>query len=51
MYSYRSVTSKTHLTANLATTLIQQNNRAAVVNAVVSLPGAHNLFVLELEQD
>jgi MinD-like ATPase involved in chromosome partitioning or flagellar assembly len=47
VHSYRGGTGKSNLTANLASCVVQQGKRAAVVDTDIQSPGLHVLFGLD----
>ena len=47
IHSYRGGTGKSNLAANLASSLVQQGKRAAVVDTDIQSPGLHVLFRME----
>jgi MinD-like ATPase involved in chromosome partitioning or flagellar assembly len=49
IHSYRGGTGKSNITANLAYSLAQQNQRVAVVDADIQSPGIHVIF--QIDQD
>ena len=50
IHSYRGGTGKSNLTANLASSIVQQGRRAAVADADVQSPGLHVLFGMDPQQ-
>src|SRR3989442_5064265 len=44
IHSYRGGTGKSNLTANLASSLVQQGKRVAIVDTDIQSPGLHVLF-------
>src|SRR5437588_4767734 len=44
VHSYRGGTGKSNLTANLASCVVQQGKRAAVIDTDIQSPGLHVLF-------
>ena len=49
IHSYRGGTGKSNLTANLASSLVQQGKRAAVIDTDIQSPGLHVLFGLDVQ--
>jgi MinD-like ATPase involved in chromosome partitioning or flagellar assembly len=47
VHSYRGGTGKSNLTANLASCLVQQGKRAAVIDTDIQSPGLHVLFGMD----
>src|SRR5437763_7070579 len=47
IHSYRGVTGKSNLTANLASSLVQQGRRVAVADTDIQSPGLHVLFGMD----
>jgi septum site-determining protein MinD len=50
IHSYRGGTGKSNLTANLASSLVQQGKRVAVFDTDIQSPGLHVLFGMEPQQ-
>src|SRR5436305_2168771 len=50
IHSYRGGTGKSNLTANLASTIVQQGKRVAVVDTDLQSPGLHVLFGMSQQQ-
>lgn len=50
IHSYRGGTGKSNLTANLASCLVQQGKRVAIVDADIQSPGVHVIFGMTPEQ-
>ena len=50
IHSYRGGTGKSSLTANLASSLVQQGRRVAVVDSDIQSPGLHVLFGMDPQQ-
>lgn len=50
IHSYRGGTGKSNLTANLASTIVQQGKRVAVVDTDLQSPGLHVLFGISQQQ-
>jgi len=50
IHSYRGGTGKSNLTANLASSLVQQGRRVAVVDSDIQSPGLHVLFGMDPQQ-
>ena len=50
IHSYRGGTGKSNLTANLASSIVQQGKRAAVVDTDLQSPGLHVLFGIDPQQ-
>jgi MinD-like ATPase involved in chromosome partitioning or flagellar assembly len=50
IHSYRGGSGKSNLIANLASSLIEQGKRAAVVDSDLQSPGLHVLFGLDPQQ-
>jgi MinD-like ATPase involved in chromosome partitioning or flagellar assembly len=50
IHSYRGGTGKSNLTANLASSLVQQGKRVAVVDTDIQSPGLHVLFGMDPQQ-
>ena len=50
MHSYRGGTGKSNLIANLASSLVQQGKRVAVVDTDIQSPGLHVLFGMDPQQ-
>src|SRR5436189_6467707 len=49
VHSYRGGTGKSNLTANLASSLVQQGKRVCVVDTDVQSPGLHVLFGMDVQ--
>src|SRR5205814_9006461 len=49
IHSYRGGTGKSNLTANLASSLVQQGKRAAVIDTVIQSPRLHVPFGLNVQ--
>src|SRR5205814_9498674 len=47
IHSYRGSTGKSNLTANLASSLVQQGRRVAVIDSDIHAPGLHVLFGMD----
>src|SRR5437588_13041291 len=47
VHSYRGGTGKSNLTANLASCVVQQGKRAAVIDTDIQSPGLHVLFGMD----
>ena len=50
IHSYRGGTGKSNLTANLASSLVQEGKRVAVVDTDLQSPGLHVLFGMDPQQ-
>ena len=50
IHSYRGGTGKSNLTANLASSIVQQGRRVAVVDSDIQSPGLHVLFGMNPQQ-
>ena len=51
IHSYRGGTGKSNLTANLASSIVQQGKRVAVVDTDLQSPGLHVLFGMSQQQE
>src|SRR5919108_621916 len=47
VHSYRGGTGKSNLTANLASSMVQQGKRVAIIDTDIQSPGIHVLFGLD----